>query len=226
MASELHGKPARPGQLPPPPPPQQQQHCFANSTGPPPSTLAAQLVENISASAAAKSSRPDETTELKRLFAIIEKVKNDPASLKTHEERIEHNHLLVYVCGGVFLQSLKVDDAFADRDRLRADALKAVNFLRVTIKETPTVLKCTTDGKTFLGRGREPLWVWILPKLLRILGHRRCLGISGEIEELCQDVLLLAAGNTELWDLGGDLMEYFRANLNGRLSGTVSIYAG
>jgi serine/threonine-protein kinase ATR len=208
MASEPHGKAVRPG-----------QHGFANSPnmqGPPPSTLAAQLVENISASA--KSSRPDETTELKRLFGIIEKVKNDPACLTTHEERVEHNHLLVYVCGGVFLESLKLDDAFTDRERLRTDALKAITFLKVTIKETPTVLKCTTDGKTFLARGTEPLWLWILPKLLRVLGHRRCLAISAEIEELCQYILLLAARNACLWDLGPSLMQYFRANLSGELA--------
>lgn len=214
MASELHGKAARPG-----------QHGFANSPGtggPPPSTLAAQLVENISASAN-KLSRPDETTELKRLFAIIEKVKNDPACLSTNEERVEHNHLLVYVCGGVFLESLKLDDAFTDRERLRADALRAINFLKVTIKETPTVLKCTTDGKTFLARGAEPLWLWILPKLLRVLGHRRCLGISTEIEELCQYILVLAARTPALWDLGPALMQYFRANLSGELS---RVYVG
>ena len=205
MASESHGKAAKTG-----------QHGFTNSQGPtapPPSTLAAQLVENISASA--KSSRPDETTELKRLFSIIEKVKNDPGSLKTQEKRVEHNHLLVYVCGGVFLENIKLDDAFADRERLRADALKAVTFLKVTIKETPTVLKCTTDGKTFLTRGKEPLWVWILPKLLRILGHRRCLAVSAEIEELCQYILLLAAQEPALWDLGPSLVHYFRANLSG-----------
>lgn len=208
MASESHGRAARPG-----------QHVLAvanaspGPAAPPPSTLAAQLVENISASA--KSSRPDETTELKRLFAAIEKVKNDPACLKTHDERVEHNHLLVYVCGGIFLDSLKLDDAFADRDQLRTDALRAVNFLKVTIKETPTVLRCTTDGKTFLGRGTEPLWLWILPRLLRVLGHRRCLAVSAEIEELCQYLLLLAAHTPCLWDLGPSLIRYFRANLSG-----------
>ncbi|KAL2019577.1 hypothetical protein VTK56DRAFT_9474 [Thermocarpiscus australiensis] len=212
MASELHGKAARPGQ------------GFATSpgpAGPPPSTLAAQLVENISASA--KPTRPDETTELKRLLAIIEKVKNDPHCLKTHEDRVEHNHLLVYVCGGVFLESLRLDDFLADRERLRADALKATNFLKVTIKETPTVLKCTTDGKTFLSRAKEPLWLWILPKLLRMLGHRRCLAISAEIEELCQYILLLAAQNASLWDLGPSLMQYFRANLSAILARLKSI---
>ena len=189
------------------------------ATGPPPSTLAAQLVENISACAAAnKSARPDETTELKRLFAAIERVKNDPTCLATPDERVAHNHLLVYVCGGVFLESLKLDDAFADRERLRADARKAVEFLRVTIKETPAVLRCVTDGRAFLRRGGEPLWVWILPRLLRMLGHRRCVGIGGEIEELCRYILVLAAGDTGMWDVARGLMGYFRASLGGELS--------
>jgi serine/threonine-protein kinase ATR len=211
MASELPPKHGRLGQ--------QAQLTAASvadaANAAPPSTLAAQLVETISPSAQ-KSSRPDETTELKRLFAAIERVKNDPSCLKTDAERVEHNHLLIYVCGGVFLDNLRLDDAFADRDRLRTDALKAVNFLRVTIKETPTVLACTTDGKTFLGRGPEPLWAWILPRLLRMLGHRRCLTISAEIEDLCRYVLRLAAGTPALWDLGKSVMEYFRANLSGK----------
>ncbi|KAL2181037.1 phosphatidyl inositol 3-kinase-like protein [Thermothelomyces heterothallicus CBS 202.75] len=212
MASDFHGKPARSGDYQQQQQPQ-QQHNFADlSDGPPPSTLAAQLVQNISTSAS-KSSRPDETAELKHIFATIEKVKNDPGCLTTHDDRVEHNHLLVYVCGGVFLESLKPDDAFADRERLRTDALKAINFLRVTIKETPTVLKRTTDGNTFLRRGKEPLWAWILPRLLRLLGHRRCLGISRDVEELCRYVLLLAAEQPGLWDLGRSLMGYFQANL-------------
>jgi serine/threonine-protein kinase ATR len=213
MASESHVKAAR-----------LSRYDGANSlgaAGPPPSTLAAQLVENVSASS--RPSRPDETTELKRLSAVIERVKNDPGSLKTHEERVEHNHLLVYVCGGVFLESLKLDDAFADAERLRTEALKAINFLKVTINETPTVLKCTTDGKTFLSRGEEPLWLWILPKLLRMLGHRRCLAISAEIEGLCQYILLLATRNASLWDLGPSLMQYFQVNLSGKLS--LPVYA-
>ncbi|KAL2158380.1 hypothetical protein VTH06DRAFT_4428 [Thermothelomyces fergusii] len=226
MASHLHGKPARSGNYhqqqqhhnPQQQQQQQQQRNFADlSDGPPPSTLAAQLVENISASAS-KSSRPDETAELKHIFATIEKVKNNPACLTTHEDRVEHNHLLVYVCGGVFLESLKPDDAFADRERLQTDVLKAINFLRVTIKETPTVLKRTTDGSTFLRRGKEPLWVWILPRLLRLLGHRRCLGISRDVEELCRYVLLLAAEQPNLWDLGRSMMGFFQANLSAVLA--------
>ncbi|KAH6630423.1 phosphatidyl inositol 3-kinase-like protein [Chaetomium sp. MPI-SDFR-AT-0129] len=238
MASGYHGKPARAGaqqwqQQSQRPHHQQMQHqghqslqppdnlaggAQNHANNPPPSTLAAQLVEDISTSTAStttKSTRPsDETVELKRLFAAIERVKDDPASLRTHNERVEHNHLLVYVCGSVFLEGLKLDDAFADRERLRADALKAVNFLEATIRETPSVLGCVTDGKLFLRRGAEPLWTWIMPKLLRMLGHGRCLEISGEIEKLCRYVLILAAGNAPLWNYGQAVMGYFWANLN------------
>lgn len=228
MASEAHGRSARPG----PPPPHgiasalsttNSNHYDPFAAPPPPSTLAAQLVENISASARSASNnfsaRPaDETAELKRLFATIERVNNDPAGrLQTPEEREEHNHLLVYVCGGVFLDGLRLDDAFADGERLRADARKAIGLLRVTIRETPGVLLCVTDGTLFLGRGKEPLWVWILPRLLRMLGHRRCAEIAKELEDLCRWLLLLAAATPRLWELGRLMMEYFRENLNGAL---------
>ncbi|AEO65689.1 uncharacterized protein THITE_119498 [Thermothielavioides terrestris NRRL 8126] len=189
------------------------------AAAPPPSTLAAQLVENISASARTTTSSSDETAdELRRLFATIERVKDDPACLRTPADRLAHNHLLVYVCGAVVLDGLPLADAFADAERLRADARRAVAFLRVTVAETPAVLECVTDGGTFLARGREPLWVWILPRLLRMLGHRRCAGVEGEVEELCRFVLLLAARNAKLWGLGRAVMGYFRANFSAILA--------
>ncbi|KAJ4132971.1 serine/threonine-protein kinase M1 [Fusarium falciforme] len=77
------------------------------AAGPPPSTLAAQLVENISAST--KSSRSDENSELKGFFAIIQRVKDDPALLKTPEERVENNHMLLYVYARVVLDGIRAD---------------------------------------------------------------------------------------------------------------------
>ncbi|ROW10606.1 hypothetical protein VMCG_01625 [Cytospora schulzeri] len=163
----------------------------ANGGGPPPSTLAAQLVGNISTSA--RSSRPDESSELKRLFEVIERVKNEPGALKTLDERVEHNHMLIYVYARVVLEGLKWDDPFADWEQLKADALKAVHFLKVTIPETPTVLNFTTDGTTFLHRGTEPLWVWLFPKLLRMLGHPKCAALTSALESLFHFIFLTAS---------------------------------
>ncbi|KAH8201173.1 hypothetical protein TruAng_004641 [Truncatella angustata] len=176
--------------------------------GPPPSTLAAQLVENISAST--RSSRPDETAELKKLFATIEKVKDQPELLATAAERIEHNHMLIYVYARVVLESLRWDDPFADTSLLNTEALRAVNFLRVTIKETPTVLLYCSSEQAFIFRGQEPLWLWILPKVLKMLGRERCLALTGVIEGLLQDICIVISQTTSLWPLFSDLLRYIR----------------
>lgn len=178
--------------------------------GPPPSTLAAQLVGNISTTA--RSSRPDETGELKRLFEAIETVKNDPESLKTLNERVEHNHMLIYVYARVVLEGLKWDDPFADRDQLQTEALKAVHFLNVTIQETPTVLNFSTDGRSFLYRGREPLWVWLFPKVLRMLGHPQCLALSSSLQSFFHFVLMTPNKSGGPWSLCGPMYGYLQAN--------------
>lgn len=178
--------------------------------GPPPSTLAAQLVGVISTST--RSTRPGESSELKRLFEVIEKVKNEPAALKTLEERIEHNHMLIYVYARVVLEGLKWDDPFANWKQLNADALKAVHFLKVTIPETPTVLHFTTDGNTFLHRGSEPLWVWLFPKLLRMLGHPKCPVLTSALVSLFQFIFLTASKSAGLWNAYEPLYGYLQAN--------------
>lgn len=203
MAAESHNRAGPPG------------HNAANpgataNGGAPPSTLAAQLAGNISTSA--RSSRPDEASELKRLFEEIERVKNKPDSLKTPDEHVEHNHMLIYVYARVILDGLKWDDPFADHEQLKSDALTAVHFLKVTIAETPVVLTSTTDGTAFLHRGPEPLWVWLFPKLLRMLGHPRCLALCSPLESLFQFILVTASTSGGSWNISNPLYGYLQAN--------------
>lgn len=183
--------------------------------GPPPSTLAAQLVGNIST--AARSSRPDENSELKRFFDTIERIKNDPESLKTADERVEHNHLLIYVYACVVLEGLKWDDPFANREQFKSEVLKAVQFLKVTIHETPTVLSYTVDSG-FLRRGREPLWVWLLPKILKMLGHPKCLTLSSSLESLFGLILTAAENSGSLLNPRESIYGYLQANLRSILT--------
>ncbi|KUI73457.1 Protein kinase rad3 [Cytospora mali] len=182
----------------------------AASRGPPPSTLAAQLAGNISTST--RSSRPDESNELKRFFEVIERVKNGPNALKTLEERVEHNHMLIYVYSRVVLEGLKWDDPFTDSEQLKADALKAVHFLKVTIPETPTVLHFTTNGTSFLHRGSEPLWIWLFPKLLRMLGHPKCPALTSALESLFDFIFMTASKSAGLWNVCEPLYGYLQAN--------------
>lgn len=198
MAPESYGKAVRPA---------------ATNHDPPPSTLAAQIVGEFHTSSGLL--RPVDVVELEQLAAAIERVNNNPNLLQTDEERINHNHTLIYVCGGVYLDNLKWQDPFADLERLRDSALRAIRFLDVAIRETPRVLKYTTDGTTFLLRGREPLWLWMLPKVLRMLGHRNCKDLLPAIEALFQHIMLVTAREGSLWQLGISLMHFLQANLAG-----------
>lgn len=178
---------------------------------PPPSTLAAQLVDTIP-TPAARSSHPDETNELKRLFAVIERIKNQPELVKTDQEKIEHNHTLIYVYTRVVLEALQWDDPFARNAALVSEASKALNFLQVTIDETPAVLTYTASDEAFLFRGREPLWLWLLPRVLRMLGSERCILLTSAIEHLCSSVFHHASRLSSLWELGPRILLYLQAN--------------
>ncbi|KAI1176429.1 phosphatidylinositol 3 [Nemania sp. FL0916] len=179
---------------------------------PPPSTLAAQLVENISTSA--RSSRPDETAELQRLFAAIERVKNEPNLLTSQQDRIEHNHMLIYVYARVVLEGLKWDEPFADRAQLRIDATRAMNFLRITVNETPEVLLFTPESGAFLFRGDEPLWMWIFPKVLKMLGDDLCADLTSPIEGFFRELYSTAARSNSLLLHIPHFQAYLRSNFD------------
>ncbi|KAI8948096.1 phosphatidylinositol 3 [Xylaria longipes] len=183
-----------------------------DNNAPPPSTLAAQLVENISTSA--RSSRPDETAELQRLFAAIEKVKNEPGLLASYQDRIEHNHMLIYVYARVVLEGLKWDEPFANTSQLRADAMRAINFLKITINETPEVLLFTTANGAFLFRGPEPLWMWIFPKVLKMLGNGLCADLTAPIEAFFGELYLTASRSNRLWSHIPRLLTYLCSNFD------------
>ncbi|RFU77784.1 phosphatidyl inositol 3-kinase [Trichoderma arundinaceum] len=188
---------------------------LGGESGPPPSTLAAQLVESIAASS--KVSRSDENSELKGLLAIIQRVKDNPELLKSTNDRLEHNHMLIYVYCRVVLENIKLDDPFLDRANVRTESQKAINFLRFTIKETPSVLLHQNENRGLLFRGHEPLWVWLLPQLLRLLGHPQCLELDSSIEGFLQYILLIVARTGSLWKVAPFLGLYLRASLTSLL---------
>ncbi|CAN8100340.1 unnamed protein product [Discula destructiva] len=184
-------------------------HAAADGANPP-STLAAQLVGNIATTA--RSSRPDENNELKRLFEMIERVKADPGLLKTPEDHLEHNHMLIYVYACVKLDGLKWDDPFANRDHLQSEVSQTVQFLRLTILEDDAVLFGTTDGSKFLHRGPEPLWVWLFPKLLKMLGHPHCLPLSTSLESFFLFLFETVSKAGDLWHRCEPLYGYLQGN--------------
>jgi serine/threonine-protein kinase ATR len=180
----------------------------ATTAQPPPSTLAAQLAHNFST--AAQSSRPDENGELKKLFVMIEQVKNDPGLLKSMPDRVEHNHMLIYVYTRVVLENLRLDDPYVDRAHVRSEAGKAISFYTLTIKESPGVLSHAVKDGHFMCRGEDPLWVWLFIKLLRLLGHDLFDEITSDIERFFQFVLDIAARSRSCLGLASSILVFLR----------------
>jgi serine/threonine-protein kinase ATR len=178
---------------------------------PPASTLAAQLVENLSSST--RLTRTDENRELDGFLHTIQSVADNPDLLKTASDRIEHNHMISYVYTRAALDGIKLEDPVLDPNRMRNDALKAINFLRFSIKETPSLLIYRASGGDFLFRGGEPLWIWLVPRLLRLLGHDKCLDLQGSIEGFLQYLQLTAARHGSLWGFSAAVAQYLRAIL-------------
>ncbi|RBQ77579.1 hypothetical protein VDGD_21257 [Verticillium dahliae] len=181
----------------------------------PPSTLAAQLVENISAST--KSSRSDDNSELRKLSATIQEVENNPGILKTSEDQLRHNHLLTYVFIRAVLGGIKLNDPFLDRKHLKSEVLQAISFLKLIIKETPAVLAYKTAEAPFEMRGDEPLWIWVFPKILRLLGHSRCLDLTADIETFFYELLDMLSSDNSLWCLVSSITVYLREIANALL---------
>ncbi|KAI0019098.1 phosphatidyl inositol 3-kinase-like protein [Xylariomycetidae sp. FL0641] len=205
MAPTSHGRPGPQGRV-------NIANGLLNDDAAPPSTLAAQLAGNISSTA--RSSRPDEIAELKRFFTTIEQVKNQPDVLVSAKERVDHNHMLIYVYARVVLEPLKWDDPFADRAQLRTEAIRAISFLRVTIRETPDVLLASAEPGSFRLHGPEPLWIWIFPKILKLLACRACADLAPIIESFFQELYVVACQVSSLWSFIPDFLAYLSSSLD------------
>ncbi|CAI4211035.1 unnamed protein product [Parascedosporium putredinis] len=190
--------------------PSAASHVARRDDAQPPSTLAAQLVENISTSTSTKSSRSSENAELKKLFTTIEHIKNNPNLLQTPEDRTSHNHMLIYVYFRAVLDALRPDDPFLDKDRMRAEASKAIHFFQLAVLETPQVLTCTASEGQYLSRGGEPLWTWAFPKVFRLLGHPQYLELSEPVGTLFSSIFKVVAANGQLAAIAPSLILYLR----------------
>jgi serine/threonine-protein kinase ATR len=140
---------------------------------PPPATLAAQLVNNLTNGR--KPSFREEQDDFKLIVAEVsnfDKIKDDNTTL---EEITEYNHKLVYVVSKATLEVLINDDPFANQARLIEQASQGLEVLIASIQETPSILEAVAAPDSTLRTGRDiPLWLWLFPRLLTLVGRDRC----------------------------------------------------
>lgn len=174
---------------------------------PPPSTMAAQLINNLSSTN--KSSRQggqdalEALSELQRLAAEVEQ----SSSL---DLKLEHNHMLIYVFVRLVLEPLLTDDPFMDVPKIVSHASDALDAFISAIKETPSVLSCIPEPGSLQNRGEEPLWIWLFPRLLELLGRKQCDALTEKIKDLFFVSFQAVSRSPTLWNLASLFFCYLK----------------
>ena len=146
----------------------------------PPSTMAAQLISNLSATS--EPSRPAEQDDLKRLMEEV--LEHDMTETDDVTLKLEHKHKLIYVFARAVLERLSIDDPFMNHAQLVGQASDALDIFTVAVRELPGVLDYVLPtGVALQSRGQEPLWTWLFPRVLMLLGRRRCEDLTEKIKD-------------------------------------------
>jgi serine/threonine-protein kinase ATR len=175
----------------------------------PPSTMAAQLINNLSTPN--KPLRQAEQEDLKKLMDEVSNQEASIAEFPNNEAKLEHKHKMIYVFARAVLERLAGDDPFLDVQNLVPQASDALEILVSTIKEMPDVLTyCVTPESQLLTRNQEPLWFWLFPRILALLGRRQCDALTEKIKGFFSVCFQVVAQSPTLWNLSSFFFCYFK----------------
>ncbi|TVY28597.1 Protein kinase [Lachnellula hyalina] len=175
----------------------------------PPSTMAAQLINNLSTTN--KPSREPEQDDLKRLMTEVSELENSSTKLSNLDVKLEHKHKLIYVFARAVLERLSNDDPFINTAQLVSQASEALDIFTSTIRETPAVLTyILKPQETLQARGQEPLWMWLFPRVLTLLGRRECEDLTDKIKSFFSTSFQAVAQSPKLWYLSSLFFSYLK----------------
>jgi serine/threonine-protein kinase ATR len=175
----------------------------------PPSTMAAQLINNLSTTN--QPSRQVEQDDLQRLMTEVSDLENNVNKTDDVAVKLEHNHKLIYVFARAVLERLTKDDPFMNVQQLVSQASDALDVFMGAIKEIAGVLDYVLPvGVTLQGRGEEPLWLWLFPRVLTLLGRRQCEALTEKIKDFFYVSFQAVARSPKLWNLTSLFFNYLR----------------
>lgn len=173
----------------------------------PPSTMAAQLINNLST--IEEASRPAEKNDLKSLMEeVLEQDANESDDVIS---KLEQKHKLIYVFTRAVLERLSSDDPFMNQEQLVGQASDALEIFTVVVRELPGVLEYVLPaGVALHSRGQEPLWTWLFPRVLKLLGRRNCEKLTEKIKDFFYISFQAAGGSPQHWNLTSFIFTYLR----------------
>lgn len=187
-----------------------------------PSSTAIQLISKVTT--ANKSSTQAESQELQRLTTEVSNFESKASEIDDPEIQLAHKHKLIYVLSRAVLERLTRNDPFVNLRELVDQAGESLDLFYLNICASPSVLVYTLKpGEYFQGRGSEPLWIWLFPRVLSLLGRPRCEGLCEKIRDLFQMSFQATVRLPKLWSLGYLIFGYLKECISSLLS-ILSVY--
>ncbi|KAF4624113.1 hypothetical protein G7Y89_g14062 [Cudoniella acicularis] len=191
----------------------------------PPSTMAAQLIHNIATTN--EPSREPQQDDLKKLMTEVSELENNPEALANAQVKLGHKHKLIYVFARAVLERLTTDDPFMNVSQLVSQAADALDIFVAAIKETPAVLcHVMRPEESLQTRGREPLWMWLFPRILVLLGRRDCDALTEKTKDFFCVCFQVVSRSPKLWNLSSLFFSYLKESTLGHLQSPAIIQHG
>ncbi len=184
---------------------------------PPPSTLAAQLVNHLT-DGRKLSKNQDQETFRQLLHEVLGAQREAGSQAQTHDADNDLDCKLVYVIVKAGLETLTNGDPFAghtERSRQVIESLAAVEY---TIWKNPGILFYPTPRYESLPNPSGPLFWWLIPKLLHVVGQLQGDGVGGCVLKLLRTIVNLErkihAKGIRIYSI----VKYFKGCIKGQLS--------
>ncbi|KKA30143.1 hypothetical protein TD95_002801 [Thielaviopsis punctulata] len=156
----------------------------------------------------------EDDEELRRLVDSARKIKGDPAA--TPETQLQHNHLLLYAFIRLRTDAAALDTAdSAGADQILLGLGEIIKFIEKTLRETKLLLDHRDVAGEFLRRGREPFWVWLVPKIMAFLGHEKARERNDEVEDSLAYMVYTAMQIKHTKPEVYQILEYLKDCVNG-----------
>lgn len=178
----------------------QPLHPIPNGN-PPPSTIAAQIVSN------AANIRGQQEPGSKVAFAeLLKEFLKDPS---TDEPNSQLNAQFISVVAEAGLNALLQNNVFAP-DLLIPQAIDSISAIKLTIQRRPHLL-LSTRAEEDDGNPRPPLFLWLFPILIGLLGQPNFGAIQEHLQGLLSTCIGVFSQTSRLWHHAITLVQLYRS---------------
>jgi serine/threonine-protein kinase ATR len=192
----------------------EQVNGLAHSQDAPPPTLAANFASNLSTTR--RPSRHDNHDDFQQLLAEVSKYEGSLHGPVSIGEQMEHCHELIYVVIVGVLEKLTKSNASIDEQELQK-ASEGLDVLIVKIKELPVVLDQVPGPRVQQLSGSDaPLWFWLFPQILALVGSKRCETLQDKIRDFFKVSFIEVSNTLQLWALNSAFFCYLRHCANSK----------